>query len=342
MSKPDAAPVISVVITTEHEEESLVALIRAVATQAEHDMPVEIIVTDYSPDGRQDAVTGLARTEGLPVRYYRVAGATAFEARNVGLRQSRGEVIVFTDDDCLPDPGWLAGYRRAFNDNKVGMAGGPDKAPANVKAFLRALDYVLTSFAGTANMRSAKRPGSAFYPRSWNMAVCRKVIEFAGIFDESLPGAQELELSHRIQAVGFEVIHLPNCMVQHRRDTNIAGLFLSGYRSSAGRACLSRREPGSGSFLHALPALGVVSWVGMLAISAFNPTALKLPAGIFAAYLGWLLASGCHAAFALHSARMLALVPAALAVQHVSHAMGFVAGFVAPCARSPRMGSIND
>jgi hypothetical protein len=241
----------------------------------------------------------------------------------------------------MPGPGWLVAYRKAFRDERIGMAGGPDKAPSNVKPFLQALDYVLTSFAGTAGMRGSKRPGSAYYPRAWNMAVSKEAIEKTGIFDESLPGAQELELSRRMQEAGFTVAHLPDCLVEHRRDTNIVGLFRSGFRSSLGRACITRGEPTSRVFIQALPAAGLFCCVAMLAVSVLNPAVLVFPVTAMAAYAGWLLASGAHAAATIHKARMLALVPSALATQHLSHAIGYTVGVVLCSAKQPRKSDLD-
>ncbi|MDO8589152.1 MAG: glycosyltransferase [Armatimonadota bacterium] len=324
-----AKPTFSVVITTEHEEESLLATLTAVAGQDVTPGAVEILITDYAPEPREDTVRRLAGNLRAPAHYYRLPGARPFAARNVGIREAGGDIVLFTDDDCVPPPGWLRAYQRAFENPEVGVAGGPDKAPSSVRPFLRALEYVLTSFAGAAGLRgSGSLSARTFYPRSWNMAVSRKALERVGLFDESLPGAQDYDLVLRVREAGLGVELLPDCVVSHRRDTNLPGLLLSGLRSSMGRAYIARIRPGSGRFLHALPATGGLLYAGLLAASAFTPAAATLLAGLASAYLVLLLMSCLHAAFVMKNPRMLALVPVAMVAQHAAHAAGFLVGSI--------------
>src|SRR5207244_4300719 len=60
----------------------------------------------------------------LPVRYVRIAEHGPGNARNVGIRHAVGEVVAFTDDDCEPDPMWLArAHERFAAEDVVGFEG---------------------------------------------------------------------------------------------------------------------------------------------------------------------------------------------------------------------------
>ena len=65
----------------------------------------EVVVVD---DGSRDETAAVARAAAPLVRLVQTGGAGSGEARNAGVRESRGELIAFTDADCFPTPGWLA------------------------------------------------------------------------------------------------------------------------------------------------------------------------------------------------------------------------------------------
>jgi hypothetical protein len=93
---------------------------RNVAALSELRYPAfEVIVVDNRPDAAPDAPDRpdplYARLRGYPrvcVVAQRKPGISA--ARNEGVRHARGEIIAFTDDDALVDPGWLAAIGRRF------------------------------------------------------------------------------------------------------------------------------------------------------------------------------------------------------------------------------------
>ncbi|MBI3552421.1 MAG: glycosyltransferase [Elusimicrobia bacterium] len=86
--------------------------------------PLEIIVVD---NGSGPATAALVRSEFPSVRCVGEARQGVHHARNRGLVEARGEVVAFTDDDCLAPPGWLAALEDCFRDPAVACAGGPTR-----------------------------------------------------------------------------------------------------------------------------------------------------------------------------------------------------------------------
>jgi glycosyltransferase involved in cell wall biosynthesis len=76
----------------------------------------EVIVVDNRPgaaaDGPDPLYERLCAYPGVSVVTERRSGISA--ARNRGVRQARGEIVAFTDDDALVDPGWLAAIGHRF------------------------------------------------------------------------------------------------------------------------------------------------------------------------------------------------------------------------------------
>lgn len=111
-------PKFSVVIPTYERHDQLEALIRSLQSQIERDF--EVIVVDQSSSrwpGENDEF-------GFPLVYFHTPIKGAVRARNTGASIAQGEVVVFTDDDCLPDAAWLLHARAYFCDEDiVGLEG---------------------------------------------------------------------------------------------------------------------------------------------------------------------------------------------------------------------------
>ena len=125
---------ISVVVPTFKRPDLLHQCLRALTMQDLDPTDYEIIVVDDAAcetTRRQvdDWIECMHRgkCEDGPVhriRYIAVTGSHGPAiARNVGWRAARGEIIAFTDDDCIPTPGWLSAGLAAFTDGIVGASG---------------------------------------------------------------------------------------------------------------------------------------------------------------------------------------------------------------------------
>lgn len=104
--------VASVVITAWNAAATLPRTLAALAAQ-ELGGEYEVVVVD---NGSDDGTGDLARAAPGPVRVVEREHGLAGEARNDGVAAASGDVLAFTDADCLPTPGWLAAGLRAVGD----------------------------------------------------------------------------------------------------------------------------------------------------------------------------------------------------------------------------------
>jgi len=94
---------VSVIIAARNAATTLGATLDGLAAQ-DVDEPFEVIVVD---DGSTDATAALAERAGLEVTVVRERGVGPGPARNAGVAAATGELIAFTDADCVPVAGWL-------------------------------------------------------------------------------------------------------------------------------------------------------------------------------------------------------------------------------------------
>lgn len=116
----------SVVVPTYRRPELLDRCLPALVAQEFDRAGYEIIVADDAASlETEQQVAGWARRSGQAIRYVAVTGPHGpAAARNAGWRTASAPIVAFTDDDCIPDRGWLAAGVAAFEDPAVVAASG--------------------------------------------------------------------------------------------------------------------------------------------------------------------------------------------------------------------------
>jgi cellulose synthase/poly-beta-1,6-N-acetylglucosamine synthase-like glycosyltransferase len=116
---------VTVVVPTHRRPKALMGCLKALASQRMDHRRFEVVVVDHASNGElYPVVERFAASSELRVRYLTIAGARGMAAaRNVGWRAASGEIVAFTDEGCVPDPGWLAAGLAAFDPGVQGVQG---------------------------------------------------------------------------------------------------------------------------------------------------------------------------------------------------------------------------
>jgi glycosyltransferase involved in cell wall biosynthesis len=131
----ETAPAIAVVVPTFNRPGSCTELLRALADQTLAPSQFEVIVVDdCSTEDTASALSALVDEMPFRLRVLRTpSNRGPGQARNVGWRASTAPLLAFLDDDCLPEPGWLAAGLRFLQAHRgVGVAQGLTRAPEGV------------------------------------------------------------------------------------------------------------------------------------------------------------------------------------------------------------------
>ena len=113
----------SVIIPTRNRPPAIIACLDALGRQEFTADAYEVIVVD---DGSDDCLQLDPRrwADRFELRVLRQENAGPAAARQRGVAEARGAILAFTDDDCLPTPGWLATMVAAFESLPGPMVGG--------------------------------------------------------------------------------------------------------------------------------------------------------------------------------------------------------------------------
>lgn len=213
MSAVSPQPRISVVVPTRNRPTHAA---ECVASILKSDGFIELLVVDQSDDRKTEAA--LRAMPDPRLRYVRAETRGSANARNDGLRESRGDVIAFTDDDCRVAIDWIASLSRIFADD-------PDAAivcgRVHVPAEISAQGYAVAFEPQVREWRGrCPRPGQDWGITA-NFALRRTVLQRIGEFDPvlgtgaALLSGGEPDFIYRALRTGMKVINAREVQVEH-------------------------------------------------------------------------------------------------------------------------------
>jgi GT2 family glycosyltransferase len=207
------SPHVSVVVPTYDRRASLERLLRALAAQTYPLADVEVLVVD---DGSTDGTAEWLAKARFPfeLRGFGQAHGGPAAARNLGVRAARGALIVFLDDDVVPDPDLIATHvRRQTTGDTVVI--GPMLAPKDWDrpAWIRWEEAKL--YATYRRIESGRWPCTPRQFFTANASLPRERFLSSGGFDTTYRRAEDVELGYRLEDAGMRFVFEPNARVWH-------------------------------------------------------------------------------------------------------------------------------
>lgn len=273
---------VSVVIPTYRRPELLDRCLSALVAQELDASSFEVIVADdAASDEARRQVESRADRSRPPVRYIPVTASQGpAGARNAGWRAARGEIIAFTDDDTIPDPGWLRGGLAAFAaDPEIDAATGRVVVPLPEDP----TDY---------QRNEAGLEGAQFVTA--NCFVRRAALEAIGGFDERFTAAwrEDSDLHFNLLRTGRRIVAAPGAIVVHPVRPAPWGISLRQQKKSRFDALLYKKHPQLyRDRIRATPPWTYYGAVGSIAAALAGAAAGSIPLAVAGAG-AWLLLTG--------------------------------------------------
>jgi glycosyltransferase involved in cell wall biosynthesis len=183
------------------------------------DVFVEIIIVDDSLVDQQDQIKQLCQR--FKVRYVK-GPLNVREKRNLGIKEARGEIILFVDSDCEVSQNIFEEHLKMYNNPDTGGVLGvtefAGKETTTWKIVKRTKFLDAFSFAKTL----CNYVDSAPWGTCTNLSFRKRILEKVGGFDTNFPfrlGGDDTDLGIRINKAGYKIKMNPNAIVFHTRDT---------------------------------------------------------------------------------------------------------------------------
>lgn len=227
-------PKVSVIIPVYNNAEGLKQTLAALKQQ-DYAGELEIIVVDNNSTDGSDQVA--AAVSGVSVIYERSIQNSA-AARNRGIAVATGEILTFTDSDCIPLPTWISQAVKAMHEQQIDRGAGeiavrPIAPDSSAAALLDVVYYFYPA-------KAVEQYGAAL---GANNLIRREVFAKVGLFNARMDELEDIEFGLRASAAGSSIGYAAEAGIIHPPRTTVAALWRKSWRYGHGIFSLCQQNP---------------------------------------------------------------------------------------------------
>lgn len=236
-NKPASSTFVSVIIPVFNDTDRLKSCFEALRRQTHQDF--EILVID---NGSTAPGLDVLCAQFENVKLLNEPEPGSYAARNKGLNFAKGNIIAFTDADCIPNETWLQlGVEWLRSQPNCGLVAGrievfPHDPTAPTKAELYEMRWAFNQRHFVENEK---------FGATANMFTTRSVFDQVGIFNGGLKSSGDREWGNRVADNGYTLIYAPNVHILHPARSTMHEIRRKLRRITGGRHDVSKSRRAS-------------------------------------------------------------------------------------------------
>ncbi|MFZ2455881.1 MAG: glycosyltransferase [Candidatus Altiarchaeia archaeon] len=251
--------------------------------------------------------------------------------RNIGLSESKGKYVAYTDADCVVDKNWLTALAKGMTEagKDVVAVGGPNLIFKDDPFFAQAVGYMQETFFGSGGSPQSyhiDKPEYVYSIPNCNV-LYNKELMGGERYDDAFNVGEDCEYNYRLNSLGKKFLYLPSAIVWHHRRDNLKDFFRSmmAYGEAAYRVSKKHKKPVR--FYTLIPSLAIVAVLLAVPLILLFPFLLWAYLFVFALYSLGALAAASYVYGKTKDIRSL-MVLFLLPVQHTAYGLGFFRGII--------------
>lgn len=232
---------VSVIIPAYNAEKTISMCLRALVEQNFPKEKYEIIVVD---DGSKDNTKEILKKISMKypiIKMISQKNKGPAAARNTGAKLAKGNILLFTDADCVPEQNWIKEMVKPFeNQEVVGVSGVYGKNLAKHSVLARLIDAEIKE-----KYSKLLKLNQIDFISTYSAAYKKEFFFKVGGFDENFrkPAGEDTDLSFKIMKFGKLVLN-PKARVGHLHRSNLKSYIKQKFATGFWRAFLYKKHPG--------------------------------------------------------------------------------------------------
>ncbi|MCU0533668.1 MAG: glycosyltransferase [Hydrococcus sp. Prado102] len=220
-------PFVSVIIPVLNDFKRLIICLKALEQQTYPEELYEVIVVD---NGSFENIELLIKECPRALLTYE-AKRGSYAARNHGIAMSSGEILAFTDSDCIPTNNWIEnGVKALLSIQNYGLVAG------KIEFFFKHPDSpsVLEVFDSITNLQQEKYVKKYHFGATANLFTYKQLFEELEYFNSDLQSGGDAEWGSRVFSHGYVVSYSEDCCVFHPARNSLKQLIKKVIRQTKG------------------------------------------------------------------------------------------------------------
>lgn len=235
---------LSVVIGTYNQKDSLKLVLDSFAKQTDKNFEV-IVVDSSSNDGTDQMVNSTIHLSPFTLHYISQENNGKTAARNRGIKEAKGEIILLTDADMIADPQLVEEHLKAHQKYANACFEG---TTYNFKSKTLNPKQIQNSNFLTPYIKQKLHPGQKLkwaYFLSGNLSIKKETLVKAGMFDEDFKsyGWEDIELGYRLHKMGVPLYYLPSAKNYHYHFVTNDDMVKRKYNMGKSAAIFYKKHP---------------------------------------------------------------------------------------------------
>jgi mycofactocin glycosyltransferase len=266
-------PSVSVIVPVRNRPTEITACLEALTALDYPSDKLEIIVVDdASTDATPSAIAEFPQVRLLKMPQHRQASY----CRNRAAEIARGDLLAFTDSDCLADAGWLKELVPAFRDPTLGALGGWVDAVGETNP-LDKYEKVKSALRMGTWFRRSEKTERFFYVPTCNFLVRKDLFARLEGFRESLHVGEDVDFCWRLQDEGFAMEYRPMGKISHKHRNRLGSFCARRFDYGTSETVLQQLHSGRVKTLY-LPWFESLFWMMVVLSMVLKAPFLLLPA----------------------------------------------------------------
>ena len=322
-------PFVSIIIPVRNVEKIIGRCLESLKKLNYSQNRYEIIISDSNSTDK---------TQSIVQKYKAIFVSTPQKSicagRNEGFKIAQGEIIAFSDADCVMDKNWIKNSLKYFENPTIGGVGGPNITPLDETSFAKAVGFVFDQAvfsAGSIHGRILKQKKEVKSIPGCNAIYQKKILDKIMPLDETLL-AEDYIMNQKIRALGYRLLYTPDTIVWHYRRSTPQKFFKQMCHYAVCRLSVGKKNLKMINLFHITAGLGLPILIGLsIFLIYINPLWFIY----FVSFVGlFLLIYFFFAWFKIKSLKTSIFVPYTIIILFLSWSVGFLKELFFPFKKS--------
>tara|TARA_B100001248_G_C27383702_1_gene458494 strand:- start:36 stop:902 length:867 start_codon:yes stop_codon:yes gene_type:complete len=234
MTQCNVVPFVSVIVPVYNDPIGISNLLSFLAVQTYASDSFEVIVCDNgsSDNTREIVIDNLHKIRNLSLVVEKDI-QSSYAARNKALKKSTGEIIAFTDSDCLPSPCWI--------ENGVkSILVGADLVGGHITVTIEKESNIWSYLDSSRKLNQRSYVEDASFAATANLFVRKEKIITHGDFNSGLISGGDYEFGRRLVSNGCKLVYCRNSEIKHPARSSFAEILKKTKRVAKGQKELEK------------------------------------------------------------------------------------------------------